>query len=141
MSPAYRTSPIVLPFRTDLRDLAVWLQGDNPFGPSASIDDYPRSVEGFLAAMVSFMAGGATFTIDDLDNPISTTPTLLVFDGLDEVAELEASQEIVEQISESANRLHEVGPDLQIVVTSRPAAFSGAPQFSRDQFSYLTLST
>jgi hypothetical protein len=136
----YRASPILLPMRTDLRDLAIWLQGDNPFGEAVSTDGYPRSVEGFLAAMVSVMAGGATFTVDDLDDTIMMAPTLLVFDGLDEVAELEGRQEIVEQISECTNRLHEVGPDLQVIITSRPTAFSGAPQFRRDQFSYMTLS-
>jgi hypothetical protein len=135
----YRTCPILLPFRTDLRDLATWLLNENPFGEDKSVESYPRSVEGFLAAMVHIVAGGGSFTVDDLDTIIAKTPVLLAFDGLDEVADIEMRTRIVNELVDCSSRLQEIGREVRFVVTSRPSAFSAAPRFPADRFSYITL--
>jgi hypothetical protein len=136
----YKSSPILLPFRTDLRDLAAWLKGDNPFrSDDPKLLGYTRSVEGFIAAQVYDGSGGSTFTIDDFDEVLAETPTLLVFDGLDEVAEIEARTRVVEQITEFSARMHEVAQELRIVITSRPSAFSAAPRFPTERFAYINL--
>lgn len=135
----YRTCPILLPFRTDLRDLAAWFQGDNPFDEKAKVDHYPRSIEGFLAALVHISSGGGSFTVDDLDEIIASTPVLLAFDGLDEVADIGIRGQIVDELSDCANRLQEIGREVRFIVTSRPSAFSAAPRFPNDRFTYVTL--
>jgi hypothetical protein len=137
--PEYRTSPILLPFRADLRDVSVWLLGGNPFASTQTHNSYPRSVEGFLAALVSDLAGGASFTVDDLDATLVTTPAILAFDGLDEVAEIDARRQVVDELAKCATRLHEISSDLRIIVSSRPSAFAAAPRLPGDSFSYMTL--
>lgn len=136
----YRMSPILLPFRIDLRDLAAWFQGENPFGQAANIKDYPRSIEGFLAAMVHDASGGGSFSIDDFDTIIATTPTLLAFDGLDEVADIDTRTRIVDELVKCSSRLQEIGTEVRFAVTSRPSAFSAAPRFPDDRFTYISLS-
>jgi hypothetical protein len=138
---SYRTSPILLPLKVDLRDLATWLQQRNPFSPNP--DEKPQnwiaSVEGFLAAMISRAAGGRRFDVDDLDAIIAATPVVLVFDGLDEIAELQERQNVVDHILECIERLEEIGPELRVIVTSRPSAFSTSPRLPHDRFTYFVL--
>ena len=62
------------------------------------------------------------------------TPVLLVFDGLDEVADIEKRREVVNIIHTGSRRLKIHALSLQVVVTSRPAAFDNSPGLPEGDF-------
>jgi hypothetical protein len=66
---------------------------------------------------------------------------LLVFDGLDEVADIGRRREVVDEISKGISRLREIAISLQSLVTSRPAAFANSPGLPEDTFLYLQLAS
>ena len=140
--PSHSITGIRLPFRIDCRDLAAWLSNKNPFSsddtaelPSTS----QRSLEGFLAAQITNFSGGAAFSVADLHAVAGRSAVFLVFDGLDEVADMKLRGEVVSQITSATNRLDEVCVSLQTIVTSRPAAFANSPGMPEDKFVYLEL--
>lgn len=133
-----------LPFRVDCRDLAAWINNKNPFSSDESVkvpSTVQRSVEGFIAAQIEHFSGGAEFSISDLQAIVSRSAVFLVFDGLDEVADLKLRQGVVNQILIGTNRLDEVCQSLQVIVTSRPAAFANSPGMPDDKFVYLELAS
>lgn len=136
LSTFHRESPVRLPFRVDLKDYAVWIRGEhNPFIPGASRpNEWDPSLESFLVAQIRHRIGGRTFTVDDLALAHSESPVLLCLDGLDEVAEISLRDRIVEQSSEAIERIRNSCPSLQVVITSRPAAFAKSPGFHRTRF-------
>ena len=126
----------------ELRDFANWLSGGNPFGsvnggdsPGAS----PRSLEGFLSALIRYASGGSDFDVSDLQATLSSSPVLIVLDGLDEVAEIKQRQRVVEEITSAVSRLNAVAASLQVVVTSRPAAFTNSPVLPSRTFATYSL--
>jgi len=64
---------------------------------------------------------------------------LLVFDGLDEVADILRRQETVEEITKGVQRLEENAASVQVIVTSRPAAFANSPGLPHAKYTYLQL--
>jgi len=131
-----------LPFRIDCRDLAAWLSNRNPFSADEAAElpsGSQKSLEGFLAAQVANFSGGAAFSVADLHAVASRSAIFLVFDGLDEVADIKLRTEVVAQIMTGTSRLEEVCQALQTIVTSRPAAFANAPGMPADKFVYLEL--
>jgi len=138
----HRSSPVRLPFKVDLRDLASWLAKRNPFSLESGEDPPPnwnKSLEAFLAAQVRHDSGGAEFDVTDLHAVAKLSPLLLVFDGLDEVADISKRQEVVNEIVNGVNRLEAIAASLQVVVTSRPAAFANSPGPPSDKFPYYQL--
>lgn len=138
----HRNVPVRIPFKVDLRDLSTWLNKRDPF--SASDDQTPpaqwhKSLEAFLAAQVRHHSGGNNFDNDDLVAIARISAILLVFDGLDEVADIGRRQEVVEEIIKGINRLEESAASLQVVVTSRPAAFANSPGLPETTFPYFQL--
>ena len=135
-------SPLRLPFKVELRDFATWLSGGNPFG-SVVADDQPntstRSLEGFLAALVRYASGGATFNVSDLQATLSSSHTLIVLDGLDEVAEIKQRQRVVEAITSAVTRLTTLAESLQVVVTTRPTPFINSRILPSDTFATYSL--
>jgi hypothetical protein len=135
----HRQAMARVPIRVDLRELAQWLSGVDPFGgedqPSPPDD---RSLEGFIAAMLRSASGGAQFGVSDLQAVMAVSPVFLGLDGLDEVVDIGNRTEIIEEISRAANRLAAIATSLQVVVTSRPASYTAAGRFS-SPFEYLTL--
>lgn len=133
----HRNSSLRLPFKAELRDFATWLSGGDPFGsgtdgghPVAS----PRTLEGFLAALVRYGSGGSNFDVSDLHVTLSASPILIVLDGLDEVAEVTQRRRVAEEINSAIPRLKEVAESLQVVVTSRPSPFINSTLLSRRTF-------
>lgn len=140
----HRKCPVRIPFRVDLRDLAAWLEKKDPF--SASDEElvpiyWHRSLESFLAAQVRYHSGGIEFSPTDLAALARISPILLVFDGLDEVAQMKRRQEVVSEISDGVRRLETNASSLQVIVTSRPAAFANSPTLPLDTFDYLDLAS
>ena len=126
VDPTHLDSSLRLPFKVELRDFATWLSGGNPFGTVNDGDSQeasPRSLEGFLSALVHYASGGSAFDVSDLQALLSSSPALVVLDGLDEVAEIRQRQRVVEEITSAVARLNALATSLQVVVTSRPTPF------------------
>lgn len=142
LPPYCQNAPIRIPFRVDLRDLAKWISGVDPFQPT-QVDlpaQEPRSLEGFLAGQVRFLSGGHDFNVSDLTAVARASHMLLALDGFDEVADIALRQSLVDEISKGTNRLSTSGSfTLQTIVTSRPAAFAKSVRFPPDSWTYLEL--
>jgi len=131
-----------LPFRIDLRDFASWTGGKNPFAADANAElprDYQPSLESFLAHQVSQLSGGHTFTVSDLAAVAKGSHLLIVLDGFDEVADVPSRERVVKEISRASSRLQAGSQALQIVVTSRPAAFANSPGFPEREWPHVSL--
>lgn len=135
-----------LPLRVDLRDYALWLSGRDPFGdddtgrkPRDRRKDQ-RSLEQFLVSLCTFHSGGRNVTVELLQSLLDRYPTLLVLDGLDEVADQRVRKIVVEEIDRFALRMgqSEAKRRFQIMVTSRPNA-SGLPEPDKEIFQTIEL--
>jgi hypothetical protein len=140
---SHLNSPVRLPFRIELRHLATYLRGRNPWertGDKALVPpEWAASLESYIAAAIRSASGGLTCNQDDIVAIMSKTPSLIVLDGLDEVADIDDRTYVVSVVQESLKRLSALGANHQVIVTSRPAAFVKAPSFSRKDFVYLVL--
>ena len=135
---AHTNAALRLPFKVEIRDFANWLAGGNPYGgdpPDAS----SRTLEGFLAALIRHESGGSDFNVSDLHATLSSSPALIVLDGLDEVAEIKQRGRVVDAINSAVSRLSGLAKSLQVVVTSRPTAFINSPVLPRRTFATYSL--
>ena len=139
----HANSPLRLPIKVDLRDFASWLGKRDPFNSEESSvpPNWAKSLESFLAALISHHSGGTVFSVDDLIAVMRISSILLVFDGLDEVADMARRAEVVDEITKAVQRLEENAASLQVIVTSRPAAFANSPGMPYRRFPHLTLSS
>ena len=138
----HASTPVRLPIKVDLRDFAVWLGKKDPFNldqPDATPVNWNKSLDSFLAALISNHSGGAQFTIDDLLAVFKVSAVLLVLDGLDEVADMTRRHEVVSEIMRGVQRLEENAASLQTIVTSRPAAFANSPGMPHSKYPHLQL--
>jgi len=94
---------------------------------------------GVLGRSNSKLLGGSNFDVTDLHSIASLSSVLLVLDGLDEVADIGRRGEVVEEIVKGVNRLESNSASLQVIVTSRPAAFAHSPGLPEDKFRYFSL--
>ncbi|NLS72515.1 NACHT domain-containing protein [Bradyrhizobium brasilense] len=130
------------PLRVDLRDFASWLAGKNPYASDPNAvrpADSQNSLESFLAFQISQSSGGHAFSVSDISAVARVSHLLIVLDGFDEVADIPTREQIVKEISRGATRLETTSRSLQIIVTSRPAAFAKSPGFSRKDWTHLSL--
>jgi hypothetical protein len=141
IKPEHANSPLRLPIKIDLRDFATWLGRKDPFNSeeAATPPNWGKSLESFLAALISHYSGGTLFSVDDLIAVMRISSILLVFDGLDEVADMARRADVVEEIAKAVQRLGENAASLQVIVTSRPAAFANSPGMPYRRFPHLTL--
>jgi hypothetical protein len=132
--------PLRVPIRVEFKYLALWFAGKNPWTlkPVSDYPDYAASLESFIAADIRYSTGGMSCTVDDVVSILSRNPTFLCLDGLDEVPDIDMRNTVVGSIERSLSRLTELGADIQVLVTSRPAVFVKAPQFTSG-FTYLQL--
>lgn len=140
----HRRNPVRLPFKIDCRDFSLWLSKKDPFSSDENADppdDWQKSLEGFLAAQVHHYSGGAKFVVSDLHAVLRVSAVLVVFDGLDEVADISRRREVIEQIVKGSNRLHDIAVSAQTVVTSRPAAFANSPGLPEESFRHFHLAS
>ena len=138
----HENSPIRLPFKVLCRDFAVWIVGNNPFvadGQSDSTAPQQRTIETFLCAQIGYHSGGAEFQVSDLHATAAVFPILILFDGLDEVADIRTREKVVDEIGRGVRRLYSLSLSLQAIVTSRPAAFPNSPGLRPDEFVHLQL--
>ena len=131
-----------LPFKVDCRDFSAWLGGRNPFlseRETPNLEGAYRSLESFLATQIESASGGAEFSVSDLHAVLKLSALLIVFDGLDEVADIRERKTVVEEITKGIRRIQELAASLQTVVTSRPTVFANSPGLPRTNFIYLQL--
>jgi len=131
-----------LPLRVDLRDYATWLIGYDPFAsekevrrPSSGLD----SLESFLSHQIHTLSGGREFNVTDLTAMLDDSHCLLILDGFDEVADKATRARLIEQIRPGSERLGLDCRSLQVIVTSRPAAFILSPGFPEREWLHLSL--
>lgn len=139
---ACRPSSVRFPIKVDLRDFAIWLNKQDPFTPheqSTAPTGWHKSLEAFLAALVRHHAGGMSFSVDDLHAVAKVTALLLVLDGFDEVAEPATRNEVVAEVVAGVKRLRLACPSIQVIITSRPAAFANSPGFPEELFPHFEL--
>ncbi|WP_278263723.1 hypothetical protein [Nocardia sp. AG03] len=132
-------TPLRVPFKVDLRDLSSWIKRKDPISGADLPSDLTLSLETFLAAQVSHLSGGLTYTVDDLHSFLSRNPSLIFLDGLDEVASHVDRKGIVDVVNAASHRIKQSSPLTQIVVTSRPAAVANTPKFESNTWNYLAL--
>jgi hypothetical protein len=141
LPPEHKQTALRIPFKVDLRDIATWLDGADPFTSSDQPTRVPepRSLETFLVRLVRQHCGGIEFDVNDLLEVSRLAPLLFVLDGLDEVADIKQRTDVVSAVSRAVPRLRENCKGLQVVITSRPAAFANSPGFDSEQFPHLQL--
>ncbi|QXQ11299.1 NACHT domain-containing NTPase [Paeniglutamicibacter sp. Y32M11] len=135
-----------LPLRVDLSDYALWLSGRDPFGDEDTNIKLrnrrkdQRSIELFLVSLCTFHSGGRHVTVEQLQSLLDRYPSLLVLDGLDEVADLRLRKIVVDEINRFSLRMgqSEAKRRFQILVTARPNA-SSLPEPDTDIFQTLEL--
>lgn len=138
----HRKQPVRIPFKIDCRDLDIWLHGENPFPTTyEAIDGQHRSLETFLCSSIQHHSGGSSFSVDDLRALGRLSAMLFVFDGLDEVADVDRRRGVVEGIIKGIARIEEGTLSVQTIVTSRPAAFANSPSFPQDKYTYIQLTS
>lgn len=105
LSNRYTPTQARIPFRVDLRDLAKWVSGIDPFQPGdrplASTE--PKSLEGFIAAQVRAHSGGHSFDVSDLTAIAKASHLLLALDGFDEVADISSRKSLVSEITKGSS--------------------------------------
>lgn len=140
VSGSHASSPLRMPFKIELRDLASWIKGVDPWsGNVADRHDGPRTLEGAIGAHVKRFSGGFEFDVTDLAFVAQSHPVLVILDALDEVADLEDRHRVVEEVVAAVARLEMSAQSLRVLVTSRPTAVANAPSFPEPKFDYLTL--
>lgn len=138
-----RNAPIRLPFKIDLRDIASWVEKKNPYKETLSDsyfeDKWKNSLEAFLVAHIYFHSQLDDFTPTDFIAICKISPILFVFDGFDEIADIKIRGLVIEFINKGINRISVNAKSIQIVITSRPAAFSDSVEFSIDNYPHFEL--
>jgi len=135
--------PVRLPFKIDMRHVASWVEQKNPYQESLS-DEYfaknwANSLEAFLIGHIYYHSKIPEFTLSDFIAICKVSPVLFVFDGFDEIATLSIREQVIDFINKGIHRLSENCRSLQVVITSRPAAFSDSIGFSVDQYPHFEL--
>lgn len=138
----HRQTSVRFPLKVDLRDFATWLGGRDPFDPDNTQEQphgWIKSLESFLSALIRYHSGGSEFSVNDLLAVLSASPVLIIFDGLDEVADIIRRKDVVEEINRGIKRIKDHSMSIQVIVTSRPTAFENCPGFEDNNFHYFQL--
>jgi len=138
-----KKSPIRLPFKIDLRHIAAWVEKTNPYKGRLNEEYFTsiwkNSLESFLVGHIVYHSQIDDFTSSDLISIIKLSSILFVFDGFDEIANIDVREEVIDFINKGINRISENSKSIQIVITSRPAAFSDSIGFSVDLYPHFEL--
>jgi len=135
-------TPIRLPFKIDLRDIASWIEENNPYqhklNETSFKNIWKKSLESFLVGHIIYHSQ-LEFSSNELIDLMNNSSILFVFDGFDEIASIGIRKEVIEFINKGINRLLENSKSIQILITSRPAAFSDTVSFPIDQYPHFEL--
>lgn len=138
-----KNTPIRLPFKIDLRHIASWVENKNPYQGRLNEDYFnsiwKNSLESFLVGHIIYHSQIDNFNTSDLVAITKLSSILFVFDGFDEIADIKIRGEVIDFINKGINRISENSKSIQIIVTSRPAAFSDTIGFSADIYPHFEL--
>jgi hypothetical protein len=115
-----------VPFRIVLKYFAQWLSDKPPVG----------SVEVYLAEQMR-KDTARRVSSEGVQDILWARPSLVIFDGLDEVIEPDLRSQLRAQVEAFLGRVEQLGADLQVFATSRPTDHS--EQFDPEQFWHLEL--
>ena len=142
LPPDHVSAPVRVPFKVDLRDLALWVDGFYPSRTGVKArHEQSETLETFLAAQVANAAGGETFDASDLHAVFQALPTCIIFDGFDEIATAKQRRRVIGEIESGLERLSEDALSGQVIVTSRPNAMPNSPAFDRSRWTYISLNS
>lgn len=140
-----KNTTVRLPFKVDLRHLASWVDRKNPYKETLNDEIfksiYSKSLESFLTGHICSHSQQTSFRVEDLMAIAKRSPLLIVFDGFDEVADSEIRGQIIELIDKGLNRLSEISLSIQVIITSRPAAFSSYLSFDSGEYTHFELTS
>jgi hypothetical protein len=138
-----KNTPIRLPFKIDLRHIAAWVDNKNPYQSRLNDEFFNKiwknSLESFLIGHIIYHAQLDDFESSDLVAILRLSSVLFVFDGFDEIADVKIRSEVIDFINKGINRINENTKSIQVVITSRPAAFSDTIGFSVDSYPHFEL--
>jgi len=138
-----KNTPVRLPLKIDLRDVALWVENKNPYQGILSQEYFGsiwrNSLESFIVAHIFYHSKLEEFTTTDFIAICKLSPILIVFDGFDEIANIKVRSEVIEFINKGINRLSANTKSIQVIITSRPAAFSDSVGFSIDNYPHFEL--
>lgn len=132
ISPSLKEAPFRFPIRIDLRRLADAVRQNDTTEGSLTL-------ELFLARSVTATSGGQSVSVDDFVSFTRSVPTSLMFDGLDEVADLDLRSSLVDMITAGVVRLRANKADVQVLVTSRPSVLSSPVSLRTIDFALVRL--
>jgi hypothetical protein len=138
-----RKYPVRIPFKVDLRHIASWVEKKNPY--VSRLDDnffnriWKKSLESFLLGHIIYHSQLDNFESSDLIAITRHSSILFVFDGFDEIADIKTRQDVIQFIDEGIGRIKSNSKSIQVLITSRPAAFSNAGGFPIDTYPHFEL--
>lgn len=142
ISDQLKSAPVRIPFKLDLRDYATWLSGKHPFEGNSRSTSYAqesRSLDSFLVMHINQYSGGLRVSQDSLIRFLKGMHVVIILDGFDEVADVTIREQIVAEVSHAAERFELYMKSIQLIITSRPAAFASSPGFREDKWTHLKL--
>ena len=133
-------SPLMLPIKLELRDVALWLNGIDPWSTRQADNHHGMpTLEAAIAAHIQRYSGGVEFSVADLHAALTRTPALIVLDALDEVADLEDRKRVVDEVKAAITRLRQHNGGVRFFITSRPTAIAKSPSFRGERVMHLSL--
>ncbi|SOC49460.1 hypothetical protein SAMN05660748_2187 [Blastococcus aggregatus] len=142
--PVDETEDLRVSIRIDLADYAEWISGHDPFSASDTLPKRTKErsridLELFLVDHLAAGAPGHDIRLDDVRSILDRFSTLVILDGLDEVAASSVRAKVVRTIDEFTTRWAQARPgNMRIIVTTRPNG-SGLPEPAPDIFDKLVL--
>lgn len=112
-----------LPIRIDLADYALWCAGIDPLAGDAGRAHKKRArtdIELFLVKHFQEASTDGDIRLSEVRSLLDRLATVIVFDGLDEVADPDMRATIVREIDEFISRRTGRPGNLHVVITTRP---------------------
>jgi hypothetical protein len=138
-----KTIAVRLPFKIDLRHVAAWVENRNPYPLKLSEESFTKiwqkSLESFLLGHILYHSQLDGFERNDFIAICKLSPILLVFDGFDEIANLKIREDVIDLINKGLDRINENSLSVQVIITSRPAAFVDSVGFAVEKYPHFEL--
>jgi len=121
----------------------LWVEKKNPYSGSLSDETFIRiwqnKLEAFLVGNIIYHSSINDFDSSDFIVIIHNSSLLFVFDGFDEIADMKIRQDVIKFIDDGIDRIKTNSKSIQVLITSRPAAFSNVIGFPVDRYPHFEL--
>ncbi len=143
LSEKFSNVPVRLPFKIDLRDVASWVDKRNPYPNYVNEQTFDLiwrdALEAFFIFHIRYHSKDDEFANSDFLSICNISPVLFVFDGFDEIADISLRARVIDFINKGITRISNHVQSIQVIITSRPAAFSDSIGFSIDNYPHFEL--